>query len=49
MKNLKFRTPKSEKLRKIKKAIKSGTYDLESAIKGAADRIVDYPQALGWK
>lgn len=49
MKKPKLRTPKSEKVRKIKNAIKSGTYDLESAINGAADRIVDYPQALGWK
>lgn len=40
---------KSAKIQKIKNAIKNGTYDMERAIEGAADKIVDYPQCLLWK
>jgi anti-sigma28 factor (negative regulator of flagellin synthesis) len=36
----------SAKVKAIKDAIKSGTYDMAKAIEGAADRIVDYPQCL---
>lgn len=44
-----FKKSKSAKVRNIKSAIKSGTYDIKKAIEGAADRIVDYPQSLAWK
>lgn len=40
---------KSEKVKKIKKEIKNGTYDLEKAIKHTAELILDYPQSLLWK
>lgn len=36
----------SAKVKAIKGAIKNGTYDMDKAIKGAAERIVDYPQCL---
>lgn len=39
----------SDKVKKIKEQIKNGTYDMESAIKGAADRIVEHPESLLWK
>lgn len=41
-----FKKSKSPKVRKIKSAIKNGTYDVAKAIDGAADRIVDNPQCL---
>lgn len=40
---------KSPKIQKIKSAIKNGTYDIEKAIEGTADKIVNYPQCLLWK
>ena len=49
MKKPKLHTPKSEKVLKIKSAIKSGTYDIKKAIEGAAERIVDNPQCLAWR
>lgn len=39
----------SDKVKKIKDAIKSGTYDLSKAIEGAADRIISCPESLAWK
>lgn len=36
----------SDKIKAIKSAIKNGTYDMDSAIKHSAERIVDYPQCL---
>ena len=36
----------SAKVKAIKDAIKSGTYDMDKAIKGSVERIVDYPQCL---
>ena len=37
------------KVEMIKKAIKAKTYDLEAAIKGAAEKISDHPEALLWR
>lgn len=39
----------SEKVKAIKKAIKNKTYDIEAAIKGAAERIAENPEALLWR
>lgn len=36
-------------VKKIKKQIKNGTYDVNAAIAHAAERIADYPQALLWR
>lgn len=36
-------------VKKIKKQIKNGTYDVNAAVKSAAERIADYPQALLWR
>lgn len=40
---------RNEKVEAIKTAIKNGTYDMEAAIEGAADRIVDNPICLAWR
>lgn len=37
------------KVEMIKKAIKSKTYDLEAAIKGAVEKILEYPESLLWR
>ena len=37
------------KVEMIKKAIKDKTYDWEAAIKGAAERILEYPESLLWR
>lgn len=39
----------AEKLKAIKEAIKSGTYNWEVAIEGAASKIVDNPEVLLWR
>ena len=39
----------SDKVKALKKAIKSKTYDWNSAIADTVDRIVDYPQSLAWR
>lgn len=39
----------SEKVLALKNAIKNKTYDWDSAVVGAAERIVDYPQAIAWR
>lgn len=39
----------SDKLKQLKKAIKSGKYDWKKAIEDTANKIVDYPQALLWR
>ena len=38
-----------EKVKAIKEAIKNKTYDLDAAIKGAADKIASNPEALLWR
>lgn len=40
---------KNPKVIAIKKAIKSGTYDWEKAIKGAAEKIAENPVVLLWR
>ena len=40
---------KSEKIKAIKKAIKSKTYDWKKAIESAATVIVDHPEVLLWR
>lgn len=42
-------TTREEKIKRIKDQIKNGSYDLEKAIEGAADKILNYPQALLWR
>ena len=37
------------KIKRIKDQIKNGTYDWKKAIEGAADKIINYPQALLWR
>lgn len=44
-----MKAKKFEKVEKIKKEIKNGTYDWEKAIKHTAELILDYPQSLLWK
>ena len=39
----------SDKLKQLRKAIKSGKYDWKKAIEDTAAKIVDYPQALLWR
>lgn len=39
----------SDKVKAIKEAIKNGTYDMEVAIKGAAEKIVNNPEVLLWR
>ena len=39
----------SDKIKAIKSTIKNGTYDMDSAIKDVAGKIVNYPQSLLWK
>lgn len=39
----------STKVQEIKAAIKAGTYNMEEAIKGAANKIADNPEALLWR
>ena len=44
-----MKAKKSEKIEKIKKEIKNGTYDWEKAIEHTAKLIINYPQSLLWK
>ena len=44
-----MKTKKSEKIEKVKKEIKNGTYDWERAIEHTAELIINYPQSLLWK
>lgn len=37
------------KVEMIKKAIRAKTYDLEAAIKGAAEKILEHPEVLLWR
>ena len=37
------------KVELIKKAIKEGTYDWDTAIRGAAERICENPESLLWR
>lgn len=39
----------SEKIKNLKKAIKKGNYDWNTAIADTANKIVDYPQSLLWR
>ncbi len=38
----------SEKVQKIKKSVKNGTYDWDSAVKSTADKIIEHPETLLW-
>lgn len=40
---------RNTKVKALKKAVKSGTYDWKRAIESTAQKIIDYPQALLWK
>lgn len=40
---------REKKIREIKKSIKNGSYDWKAAIEGAAEKILEYPQALLWR
>ncbi len=42
-------TPKKEYLKSLKKDIKKKKYDLNTAIKHTADKIVEHPEVLLWK
>lgn len=39
----------SDKVKAIKDAIKNKTYDMEAAIKGAAEKIAEHPEVLLWR
>lgn len=39
----------SNKVEKIKEAIKNGTYDWKKAIEDAADKIMGNPETLLWR
>ena len=40
---------REKKIREIKKSIRNGCYDWKAAIEGAAEKIIEYPQALLWR
>lgn len=40
---------RSSKVKALKKAVKSGTYNWKRAIESTAQKIISYPQALLWK
>ena len=40
---------REKKIREIKRRIKNGSYDWKAAIEGAAEKILEYPQALLWR
>lgn len=42
-------TEKEKRIEEIKKSIKNGSYDWKAAIEGAAEKILNYPQALLWR
>ena len=42
-------TEREKKIREIKRRIKNGSYDLKTAIEGAAEKILEYPQSLLWR
>ena len=42
-------TPKKEYLKSLKKDIKKKKYDLNTAIKRAAEKIVEHPEVLLWR
>lgn len=39
----------SGKVKEIKEAVGNGSYDLEKAVEGTADKILKYPQSLLWR
>lgn len=39
----------SDKVKAIKEVIKNGTYGMEAAIKGAAEKITEHPETLLWR
>lgn len=41
--------PKKEYLKILKEDLKKKKYDLSTAIKGAAEKIVDHPEVLLWR
>lgn len=46
---VKWSTPKKEYLKNLKKDIKKKKYNLNAAIKGAAEKIVEHPEVLLWR
>ena len=42
-------TEREKRIKEIKKSIKNGSYDLKAAIEDAAEKILEYPQALLWR
>ena len=40
---------REKKIREIKRRIKNGSYNWEAAIESAAEKIIEYPQALLWR
>lgn len=42
-------TPKKEYLKSLKKDIKKKKYNLNAAIKGTAEKIVEHPEVLLWR
>ena len=42
-------TEKKKRIKEIKKSIKNGSYDWKAAIECAAEKILEYPQALLWR
>ena len=42
-------TEREKRIKEIKKSIKNGSYDLKTAIEGAAEKILEYPQSLLWR
>lgn len=38
-----------QKIKEIKKAIKNGTYNWQTAIEDTAKKIVEYPESLLWR
>lgn len=40
---------REKKIGEIKKSIKNGSYDWKAAIECAAEKILEYPQALLWR
>ena len=49
IKKNKKQNEREKKIKEIKKSIKNGSYDLKTAIEGAAEKIIEYPQALLWR
>lgn len=49
MKKQKLPIIRWEKVEKIKKQFKDGTYDWKKAIEGTAEKILQYPETLLWR